>query len=107
MTDPTSTPVHVESDGGAYLSRVGFVLYFVTLIGSSFLACDCGAIPGLIMAGCSLLPLVFGSRLERFAAILCLAFACAYAYFGFRLSDREQRVLRTRALHEQQTRNAK
>jgi hypothetical protein len=88
MSIPTTTPPETrtasDSDGAAYLSRVGFILYFITLIGSSLLLCDCGAIPGIIMAACSPLPLIFGSRLQRIAAAVCLIIACVVAFLGYR-----------------------
>jgi hypothetical protein len=94
--------VRSASDGGAYLARVGFVIYFVTLVGSSLLLCDCGAIPGVIMAACSLLPLIFGSRLQRLATVVCLAIACVFAVVGYRSAvTSAERAERARQIQQQ------
>jgi hypothetical protein len=87
------------------LARSGFALFFITLVGHSLLMCDCGAVPGVIMAASALLPLVFGSRLQRIAAGLCLAFAVYLAYSGFQSTRAmRERIERVQQLHEQQLR---
>jgi hypothetical protein len=87
------------------LPRGGFALFFITLIGHSLLMCDCGAVPGAIMAVSALLPLVFGSPLQRIAAALCLAVAVYLAYSGYQHTMiMRERIERTRQLHQQQLR---
>jgi hypothetical protein len=84
------------------LPRGGFALYFITLIGHSLIMCDCGAVPCVIMAASALLPLILGSRIQRIAAVLCLAFAFSLAYTGFqRTSTLRERIVRTRQLQQQ------
>jgi hypothetical protein len=65
--------------------------------------CDCGGVPGVVMAASALLPLIFGSRIQRIAAVLCLAVAIYLAYNGFqRTIAMRARIERTRQLHRQQ-----
>lgn len=88
--------------GPRELARGGMVLFFITLIGHSLLMCECGAVPGAIMALSALLPLIFGSRSQRIVAAFCLVVAIYFAYSGFkRTSAMRERLDRTRQLHEQ------
>jgi hypothetical protein len=72
----------------------------MTFIGLSLFMCDFGAVPGVIMAASALLPLLLGSRIQRMASVLCLAFAVYLAYTGL---QRERRTIeRARQIRELQ-----
>ena len=82
------------------LPRGGFGFYLITFIGLSLFMCDFGPLPGVIMAASALLPLLLGSRIQRMAAVLCLAFAVYLAYTGL---QRERRTIeRVRQIRELQ-----
>lgn len=85
------------------LPRGGFGFYLLTFIGLSLFMCDFGALPGVIMATSALLPLLLGSRIQRMAAVLCLALAVYLAYTGFQRERRTiERARQTRALQPPQ-----
>jgi hypothetical protein len=89
-------PRTLDPTSRSALCRGGFIVYFVTLIAASMMLCDCGTTPGIVMAAASLLPLIFGSRLQRIAAVLCLTIACVLTVIGYRSTitprERAERV---------------
>lgn len=64
--------------------------------------CDCGAVPGVIMAASALSPLILGRPSQRIVAAFCLIIAIYFAYEGFKRTDAmRDRLDRARQLLKQ------
>ncbi len=65
--------------------------------------CEPSVVPGIIMAAIALLLLIFGTHLQRIAAILCLIISVYLAYVGYQSTiTRNERIEQALQLIQQQ-----
>jgi hypothetical protein len=107
--EPNVTPKHrsleltPERDLAARhrVARSAIIIYFVTLLASSVVACDCPSF-FVVMAVCAIVAIVCGSRFQRILSAVLLPVALAGIIIGFRqeLHHKQRMMERVRHLKE-------